>query len=243
MIASAQARASSTRAVRRTTTRARRATSADARSTDGSKTRHRREQQHDHHRGDRARPQVEPPQQRTEERERERDVLARHREQVRQAGVAVRGHDIVGNRTGIAEQESGQQRAGRRRERCGAPQHDVAQSRFASRASRHRRARAEHLHAVEAPDRMAPRARPSNRVGWSGPSRPLSTTPVAGFEHAEPERIVAGGDHEEGAVTAAGRHPHVRVGVEPAALRIVDEHARERHGRLARDRRAQRGVL
>ena len=82
--------------------------------------------EHDQH-GD---PDHEPgaqraaPQQRTDEREHERDVLARHREQMREAGCA----EVVGDRTGhaadVADQEAREQRAIGRVERLRTAQDD-----------------------------------------------------------------------------------------------------------------------
>ena len=67
---------------------------------------------------------------------------------------------------------------------------------------------------------------------------PAQHDPVAGFEHAQPQRVVTGRDREQRAVRAPDRNAHERVGVEAAGLRIVDEHARERvTGASPRDRR------
>ena len=88
--ASAERAAGSMRAGRRTSEPSATTASAGRAQHRRLESGHGREQQHDRDGGNRARPERQPPEQRAEERERERDVPTRHREQVREPGTAVR---------------------------------------------------------------------------------------------------------------------------------------------------------
>ena len=130
---------------------------ADARSTDGSKrviaakttTIAERE------RGPAA--ERQPAQQRAGEREHERDVLARDREQVRQAGVAVVVDDSVGDATRVAEQEAGDAARASSASSGRVPRRTtVAQRVRRPRAGRAAARAADDLRVVEPADRVAP---------------------------------------------------------------------------------------
>ena len=95
----------------------------------------------------------------------------------------------------------------------------------------------EHLDAVEAADRVPPPGatveagrRAAGRAGRSSTTR----SPASSTRNRSASSPVATANSVRCA--PADRHAHERVGVEPAALRIVDEHAGERRGRAARDR-------
>ena len=86
------------------------------------------------------------------------------------------GDDVVGNRAGVAEQEAGEQRAWRRRQRRGAAQHDVAERRWRRRSAAACRREREHLDPVEAARPRAASARAVEARRVQRPSRPRSTT-------------------------------------------------------------------
>ena len=191
--------------------------------------RHRREQQHDQRPRRRARPEAEPPQQRPEQRERERDVLARHREQVRQPGVAVREHDVGRERPRVSPSRNPASNARDVGASGAVPRSTTSRSALATRSAPRAGSSASTCSPVEAPDRVPPprAAVEPVRVERAEPARDHDA--VAGLEHPQPQRVVAGRDREQRAMRAA-RSPRART-------------RRCRRARFADRRRAHREIV
>ena len=170
------------------------------------------------------------------EREHERDVLARHREQVRE--TRLRGTSATTS-SGTARVSPSRKPARSARgvgaQGRGAPQHECAERRWRRASTPVAGCEREKLRAVEPADGVPPAGPTSKRVGVEGPEAAGERDTVAGLEHAQ-TRIASSPVATASSVRwpPATGHAYERVGVEAPALRIVGEDARHGHELAAR---------
>ena len=167
---------------------------------------HRAEHHQDREPADEPAAEPQRAEQRLGDREDERDVGAGDREQVAEAGVAEVVDEIVRDRTGVAEQEAGEQRAFGRR--AGPRRRAAPRRATGSRAGRA-------VSGATERDQLVTRSVPTACRHRKRVSKPLQRLerarrpdPVAGLEHPQLRGLLAAADEQDGAVTGGRCRRH-----------------------------------
>ena len=93
------------------------------------------------------------------------------------------------------------------------PRSTTARNRFASAERPAGGPQGEHLHVVEPADRVPPASSAVEPVGMQGAEPAVEHDPVARLEHAQPQRVVARRDREQGPVRVARRRTRTSASV------------------------------